>query len=422
MSRRGFILGAMVAAALSPAASADTITDWNNITLNVIRAVPLNPPVATRVMAMVHTAMFDAVNGTNRIYRPYLVTQTANPGASAEAAAAAAAHRVLTSLFPQMKGARDTDLVTSLAAIPDGLPKDRGITWGRFVAARVLTNRLSDKIDLFVPYTPSGLFGRWKPTPPAFAAALLPSFPEVRPWAMTSPDQFLPPGPPDFTSAEFATAYNEVKDLGEDESAFRTMDQTEIAYFWEDGGGSVTPPGHWLVIAQGVAADFGNDLYENARLFALLAITQADASVAVWDAKYFYDYVRPVTNIREEGDLDGNAGTTADPTWLSEIPTPPFPGYTSGHSGYSMGSAKILALFFGGDDYSFCGMSPDPLRWPLILPGVTRCWDSFSEAAEEGGQSRIYGGIHFQFDNVESLDLGAALGDYVFENFLTPLD
>ncbi len=421
MLKRCSILGLLAAAALCPAAGADMITDWNNITLNVIRAVPLNPPVATRVLAMVHGAMYDAVNGVNRLHEPYLVAQLFNPGASAEAAAATAAHRVLTSLFPQAKGSRDAEYAASLATVPDGLPKDRGVSWGRFVAAKYLSHRLSDRIDLFVPYAPSGLFGRWKPTPPTFAAALLPSFPEVRPWAMTSPDQFLPPGPPDFTSAEFATDYNEVKDLGQDESVFRTADQTEIAYFWEDGGGSVTPPGHWHVIAQGVAEDFGNDLFENARLFALLAITQADASIAVWDAKYFYDHVRPVTNIREEADLDDNAGTVADPTWLPEIPTPPFPTYTSGHSGYSMSSATMLANYFETDDYSFCGESPDPLRWPDILPGVVRCWDTFSEAAAEAGQSRIYGGIHFQYDNQDSLALGASLADYVFGNFLTPL-
>jgi hypothetical protein len=271
-----------------------------------------------------------------------------------------------------------------------------------------------------VPYTPSGLLGRWKPTPPAFAPALLPGWGLVDPFAMKRGDQFRVPPPPDLTSMEYAAAYDEVKDFGEGDSAVRTADQTEIAYFWEDGPATATPPGHWMVIAQQFAEMFGTDLAENARLFALLGITQADAAILCWNNKYFYDIARPITSITEEGDVDGNPLTAADPTWLPLIPTPPFPAYTSGHSTFSGSSARILARFFGDDEIPFSAPSPDPQRWPLVLPGVVRSWPSLSAAAEEAGQSRIYGGIHWQYDNQQGLVSGRDLADFVFKKFLKP--
>jgi hypothetical protein len=237
---------------------------------------------------------------------------------------------------------------------------------------------------------------------------------------MTNGDQFRALGPPPFESEDFAEAFNEVKDLGRVDSVLRTEDQTIIAYFWEDGAGSVTPPGHWQVIAQQLSAEFRLSLRENARMFALLSIAQADAAISSWDNKYFFDHCRPVTNITLEADFDGNDETSADPTWSSLIPTPPFPAYTSGHSTFSGSSARVLANYFGTDDIEFSGESPDPHRWPDVLPGVVRSWSSLSEAAEEGGQSRIYGGIHWQYDNQDGLKAGADIADYVFDNYLEP--
>jgi hypothetical protein len=286
----------------------------------------------------------------------------------------------------------------------------------------MLSHRADDGADAVVPYTPSGEFGDWQPTPPAFAPALLPQWPYVTPFAMTSGDQFRGPAPPPFSSPDYATAYNEVRELGDTDSATRTADQTQIAYFWEDGAGTATPPGHWQVIAQQMAEMFGNDLLENARLFALLSMTQADAAICSWDHKYFYDHVRPYTAITSEADDDGNPATAEDPTWFNLIPTPPFPTYTSGHSTFSGGSARMLGHFFSTDDVDFCAPSPDPQRWPTQLTGVVRCWNHLSQAAEEAGQSRIYGGIHWQYDNQGGLSSGRALADYVFENFLQPID
>lgn len=411
----------LAATAWGGAASADAVIDWNNVTLDAVRDTPLNPPIATRLLALVHVAIYDAVSGVDRLYTPYLVTRSAPPGTSAEAAAVYAAHHVLVDQLPGLRADFDAALAASLAEVPAGPARNKARAWGRHVARKVLKLRRDDGWDRVVAYTPSGELGRWQPTPPRFAPALLPGWGLVTPWAMAGAEQFLPPETPPLDSAEFAAAFNEVKDLGRVDSPVRTADQTEIAYFWEDGVGSVTPPGHWFVIAQSAAAAFGNDLDENARLFALLAITNADAAIAVWFGKFYWDHVRPVTNIQLEADIDGNPDTEPDPTWLPELPTPPFPAYTSGHSGFSQGSATLLALFFGTDDHTFCGESPDPERWPDHLPGVVRCWASFSEASAEAGQSRIYGGIHWQYDNQESLVLGSALAQHVFSNVLTPL-
>jgi hypothetical protein len=244
----------------------------------------------------------------------------------------------------------------------------------------------------------------------------------MTPFAMTHCEQFRVPAPPAFDSAAYAEAFEEVRVLGDEDSAARTADQTQIAYFWEDGPGTATPPGHWQVIAQQIAEERGNSLLENARLFALLGITQADAAVVSWDNKYHHDHVRPYTAITLEADDDGNPATATDPGWLNLVPTPPFPSYTSGHSTFSGGSARILERFYGTDALPFCAPSPDPQRWPEQLTGVVRCWDGLSHAAEEAGQSRIYGGIHWQYDNQQGLVSGRALAEYVFAHFLTPRD
>ncbi len=430
MSKSRWFHGAAVALAICPAAGADMVTDWNNVTLDVIRAVPLNPPVATRTLALVHTSIHDALNGLDRQYKPYLVNAFGPVGASPDLTAAYAAYTVLITLQPGQAALLDQALQDTTDGFPNDNARRLARQWGRKVARQILEERENDGWNDVIRYEPTDLVGRWRPTPPLFTPYLLPHWGFVTAWAIVDGDAFRPAGPPPLDSAEYATAYNEVKDLGRLDSESRTEDQTIIAYFWEDGGASpdgsrpasVTPPGHWHVIAQELEDDFGdNTLHENARLYALLAIAQADAAIAVWDGKLFYDHARPYNGIVQDGDIDGNDDTEGDPTWLSEIPTPPFPAYTSGHSGFSRGSARILELFYGTDDHEFCGMSPDPERWD-ILEGVIRCWDSFSEAAEEAGQSRIYGGIHWQYDNVDSLDLGFTIADYVFANYLQPVD
>jgi hypothetical protein len=228
---------------------------------------------------------------------------------------------------------------------------------------------------------------------------------------MRKATDFRPAAPPLCDTKAFAEALEEVKLLGGRHSSVRTAEQTEIAHFWADGEGTVTPPGHWNRIAQSVAESRRLSLGENARLFALLNLALADAAILCWDCKYHFDYVRPVTAIRR-ADHDGNPDTWSDPTWTPLLATPPFPSYTSGHSSFSAAAAAVLAELFG-DNTRFITTSDD-------LPHVRRSFASFSAAAAEAGRSRIYGGIHFEFDNREGQKTGAALGQYVARNFIGP--
>jgi membrane-associated phospholipid phosphatase len=230
---------------------------------------------------------------------------------------------------------------------------------------------------------------------------------------MTDGAQFRPPPPPALDSAEYATAFNEVKDLGRVDSLTRTADQTQIALFWKDPTSAAYAFGHWNEIAQQVSVEQGLGLVADARLFALLNLAEADAIISVWDTKYTYNFWRPVTAIQFSGDSALNPATESDPTWTPLITTPNFPSYTSAHSTVSGAAAAVLTSLFG-PDYHFTTGSRG-------LPGVTRSFDSFEAAAAEAGQSRIYGGIHYQFDNQNGLASGHALGQFVVGNFLLPV-
>jgi hypothetical protein len=401
------------------AAWTDEVLSWNQVTLDTIRALRLDPPVATRTLAMVHVAIHDALNGIERVYEPYHVEQRAPPGASRRAAAAMAAYTVLSGLHPERRAEHDAALESSLRAIRQR-GRDAGLAWGEAVGNAILRLRQGDGADWIVPYVPAEEAGMWKPTPPSFAPALLPQWAFVRPFAMYSGDQFRVEPPPDPSSDAFAFAFEEVALLGRRDSELRSDEQTEIAFFWENGAGSVTLPGHWQVIAQGLARRYHDGLLENARLFALLGIAQADAAISAWDVKHAYEHVRPVTAITEEADLYGHPDTGRDPAWISLLPAPPSPAYVSEHSICSAVSARILARFHGTDGIAFCGASPDPQRWPALLPTLVRRWQRLSQAAEEAGQSRIYAGVHWQHDNQAGLAAGRALGDFVFDNLLRP--
>ena len=406
------VLLALTGSALVGSARADVVTDWNDVLLEAVRTDKTPPPRAARAMAMVHTAVFDALNGYRHSYEPYHVTADAPRFASRRAAAAAAAHRVLSALYPAQAAAFDAVLARSLAGIPSRHRRKRGVAWGRFCADEILALRVDDGADDVVPYAPPVGPGYWQPTPPALAPALLPNWPTVTPWAMASGTQFRPAGPPALSSASYTAAFDEVKELGSATSATRTAEQTEIALFWADGAGTATPPGHWNEIAQGLAVSTPRGLVRNARLFALLDLALADAAIVAWDAKYHFHHWRPITGIRE-GDTDGNPDTTGDATWTPLMATPPFPAYVSGHSTFSAAAAAVLARLAGTDAVPFSTTSDG-------LPGVTRRFASFSDAAVEAGLSRIYGGIHWQYDNEDGLAAGTALGNYVVDALLRP--
>ncbi|HZL88513.1 MAG TPA: phosphatase PAP2 family protein [Pirellulaceae bacterium] len=394
--------------------AADMVLDWNAVALDAIRTTSMNPPRASRALAIVHTAIYDAVNAIDRTHEVFSVKALALPGASREAATAAAAHRALSALFPTLTGTFDAELADSLAQIPDGPTEDAGVDLGIDVADRILALRDSDGSSSVVPYTPGSDPGDWQPTPPAGAAALLPNWPDVRPFAMTSGSQFSPDGIPALSSTQYAAAFNEVKELGSATSATRTAEQTNIALFWANVAGTATPPGHLNVLAGIVAEAEGNTLSENARLFAMLNVAMADAAIMAWDAKYATEFWRPVTGIRA-ADTDGNPDTAADSTWTPLIVTPPFPSYVSGHASFSGAAAAVLKAFFGRDNIAFVLASED-----ATVPN--RSFTSFSQAAQESADSRMYGGIHWRFDNEDGLIAGRRLGRFVAGNFFEPAD
>ncbi|HYE21019.1 MAG TPA: phosphatase PAP2 family protein [Tepidisphaeraceae bacterium] len=398
----------------------DVVLDWNDQTLAAIRVAKTNPPVASRNLAIVHLALFDAVNAIERKFDSYLPQNAAadkkvKPSkVDPTAAAAAAAHRALSALYPTLAAQFDAALTASLATVKDGPAETAGVALGRATADRLLAARAADGSAATVPHTPGTGPADWQPTAPAFAPALLPQWGAVDPFALAAPDQFRPAPPPAITSRAFARSFDQVKSLGSATSPARTADQTQIALFWADGAGTATPPGHWNVIAQDVADQrrTTRDLADTARLFALLNAGLADAAIACWDAKYAFDLLRPITAVRNAA-ADGNPLTLADPAWSPLIATPPFPSYTSGHSTFSAAAATILSSFFGTDRVTFTTTSDG-------LAGVTRTFKSFSAAAAEAGLSRIYGGIHYDFDNTAGQECGEQIGKLVTRTLLQP--
>ena len=393
-----------LASSVAVPARADVVTDWNNAALDAIRAGNTSPPIASRNLAILHVSIYDAVNGIARTHETYLVQSAVPASASRPAAASAAAHLALVNLFPASASSFDALHAAILAGIPDSPHKRAGIVWGEFVATQILAARANDGSDAIVPPPGGSGPGVWIPTPPAFLPYLLPQWGFVVPFAMTSSSQFRPPGPPSLDSQQYAADYEEVKQLGPLVGSTRTPDQSEIALFWADGAGTETPPGHWNSIAQIIADARGNTLEENARLFALLNIAMADAAICAWDAKYTFNFWRPVTAI-----------AFAEPqlNWMSFMVTPPFPDYTSGHSTFSAAAATVLPLFYGTEDLPFTTGSD-------FLPGVFRSFSTCFDAAEEAAASRIYGGIHFRTASEDGLQAGSSIGEWTVANYLQP--
>jgi hypothetical protein len=392
--------------------SADVVLQWNQVYLDTYKADRGAGVFFPRGAAIVHAAIYDAVNAIDRSYTPFFAHVQASHGASLEAAAAQAAHDTMAALFPAHTATFDATLAADLEGIPPGRAR-QGVEVGQAVAAQILAWRSTDGSDANVPYTPGSGPGVWQPTPPAFAKAVAPQWGQVTPFAIPSEAAFLPPPPPALTSAEYAAAYNEVKSLGAVNSATRTAEQSEIARFWYGAGGTFTAPGYWDQIAQQIAQQRGNSLVQNARLFALLNLAQADATFSVWGAKYTYNFWRPVTAITDPRSGQINPDTPTDTAWAPFLVTPAHPSYSSGHSGVSGASAAVLAAFFGSDAIPFT-FSTDS------LPGVTRSFTSFSATAQECSDSRVYAGIHWRFDVQTGQAIGNGVGDYVVTHFLLP--
>jgi membrane-associated phospholipid phosphatase len=413
----------------------DIVADWNATVLNAIRdwtgvssdpypnrIVPSPPPVAAKNLAMVHLAMFDAGNAVDGRFAPYLSGLPQDAGASSVAAMATAAHRVASQLYSDRDELPvwDATLAASLAHLPEGDAKTRGIRLGEEVATRLLTARANDGSRSASSYSPSSEPGHWNRPSPDFTPPLVPHWRAVTPFALREIATYRPPAPPTLESSEYAAAVDEVMRLGKLGSTDRTTEQTDIAKFWSDGAGTATPPGHWNRIATDVLMTDGRDLLDHARTLALLNLALADAAIAAWDAKYQYDVWRPMDAIRRAAE-DGNSATMADSDWSPLLKTPAHPSFVSGHSTFSAAAATVLTSIYGSDKAFSSSTDPQsgltqrPLAPELIK---TRSYPSFWHAAEEAGMSRIYGGIHYAFDNTAGLDLGRAVGETVIGSWL----
>jgi hypothetical protein len=407
-----------IAPQLCAQATAEAVViQWNDLALDTIRERNTAPPVAARNLAILHLAIFDAVNSIARTHESYAFAGHAPASASRSAAAAAAGYHALSALYPDPEDQAVflAFYEAQLAMIPERPPKRMGLEAGRAAAGAILELREDDGSDQAGSFFGGTEPGEWRPTV-SFGGEVLPALApwwgSVTPFAMAAGDQFRPPAPPPLNTPEYAGEFNEVKELGRDHSASRTADQTEMALFWGYGPRTATPPGHWNEIAQAVAVSERLALEQNARLFALLNMALADAGISCWEGKYRFNYWRPITAIAE-AHLDGNSGTFPETEWWPLLETPPFPEYTSGHSTFSGAAAAVLVQFFGTDHIPFSVGSDD-------LPGVRRSYGSFSEAAWESGLSRIYGGIHFMSANLNGLDAGAGIGEWTFALYLRP--
>ncbi|PDT08439.1 hypothetical protein CO655_21460, partial [Rhizobium sp. M1] len=394
------------------AASGQALLDWHHIMLEAIRLDGSNPAYASRVLAIESVAVYDVLNALNHT-QTYLVNLAAPDGASADAAVASAAHAVLKYLFPVQGSDLDAKLALSLGSIADVSGRDLGADFGASVAAAIIAIRDHDGWDDFVVDNGGSEPGQWRPTAPVYAPGMAPQWADLAPFSLTDGSQFRPEAPPELDSAEYAAALHEVQTLGSATGSSRTADQTQIARFWADGGGTYTPGGHWNDIAAQVVTNLDLGAVEMARALAMLNVSLADAGIAAWDSKYAYDLWRPITAIHD-AEFDDNAATLDDDDWQPLLITPPFPEYVSGHSTYSAAAAAVLTSLFG-DDYAFSSTSSG-------LLGVTRNFDSFWDAASEAGRSRIYGGLHYEFSNQGGQTLGAKVGNWVLDQFSTTED
>lgn len=395
--------------------SPNQVVLWNKTLLVIVRTPGAQPATvhSTRSFAILHAAIYDAVNAIDAAHEPYLVRLTGiSPDASQDAAAASAAHEVLVALYPKFQATLDAQLQQSLAAIPDGSAKAEGITVGQTVADAILALRSNDGSNAapipFVFANPPAP-GAYQSTPPNFPKQpQFTAWSKVTPFALKSANQFRPDPPPALTSDTYTNAFNEIKSLGIAGSTSATPDQALVGRFWN---GAIQ--NYWNEITQTAALEHDLTTAQSARLFALLNLSLADGVIAFYDAKYTYDFWRPVTAIREAA-IDGNAQTIPDPNWLPEVGnTAPDPSYPGAHAVLSAAASTVLRSFFRKNQFDLNVTSE-------VLPGTERSFESFSAASEEATLSRIFAGQHFRTDLTAGHTLGHKVADFVFDHFLKP--
>ena len=393
----------------SSAQRVNAVIEWNRTLLAIVRTPGAQPATihSTRNFAILHAAIYDAVNNVAPKFSPYLVSLPNVPRSASEIAAAdEAAHDVLVSLYPAFQLSLDTELQQDLAQLPDNERKAQGVAAGQAVAVQLLAARSADGANLTSPsYVPGAQPGDYQLTPPNFAPADFTQWSQVTPFALARANEFRPGPPPALTSDTYTEVFNEVKDLGFIASTTRTAEQTQIGKFWN---GNIQD--FWNEIAQTAALAHHLNLQDSARLFALLNISLADTTIAFFDAKYAYNFWRPVTAV-QLADTDGNPLTDPNPTWLPlSTKTAPDPSYPGAHSAISRAGATVLRFYFG-DQFTFDVTSES-------LTGVTRHFTSFSAAAEEAGLSRIYAGQHFRTDHIAGKSLGGQVAESIDESIL----
>jgi len=391
--------------------SVNQVVQWNRVLLTIVRTPNAQPATVhpTRSFAIMHAAIYDAVNAIDRTHKPYLVRLAGVPKhTSQEAAAAAAAHEVLVALYPKFQTTLDADLQQSLADIGSDHEVNEGLRVGQEVADRILALRSGDRSDAPpVPYVFGTAPGDYQSTPPNFPKQpQFTNWSHVTPFALENASQFRPGPPPSLSSDTYEDAFNETKSLGIANGTAASADQALTGRFWN---GAIQ--NYWNEITQTAAIDFGLTSAQSARLFALLNLTFADSVIAFYDAKYTYNFWRPVTAIRNSSTAD-NPRTVPDPAWLPEVGnTTPDPSYPGAHAVISAAGEAVLISFFRRDHLNFQVTSE-------VMPGVQRSFDSFSDAAQEATLSRIFAGVHFRFDLTQGQRLGRQVADFVVENFL----
>jgi hypothetical protein len=364
----------------------------------------MGPPPAERVLAMVHLAMFDAINSIERRYRPYLVQLPTPEGTSKEVAAATAAGTVLASISAQNAAEMRGALATYIAVLPDNDGKAEGIRLGEAVAAKILESRAGDGASAPDAYRPKTGPGIYVPTPITAASM----WPNVKPFAMSSGSQFRPAAPVALTSTEWASDYREIKELGGLGSGKRSARQTEDARFWLATGANVYYP-----VVRSLAAAKKLALLDSARLFALMAVARSDALIAVFDAKYHYDFWRPITAIRN-GAFDDNPATEPEATWQPIADTPMHPEYPCAHCILAAAMTGVVETLYGTPDV------PEVSTTSPTAPGVTHRWTNMQAFADEVSEARIAAGFHYRFSTRVGQDMGRAIGAYVVNTVMRP--
>ena len=367
-----------------------------------------DPAAQIRTAVITQVAVFEAVNSILGDYTPYLGRISARPGASPEAAAVAAAHRVLTTLHRESTTNLDAARAASLASIPDGRSKTDGLSVGVAAAEAILALRAGDGFDIVVPYTPQIGPGIWQPTPPGFEPAFQPGLGQVAPFGITNTREFRADPPPALNSKQYARAYAEVKRLGDTNSPNRSQQKTEVARFYAISDADEI----YYPAARQVSATQRKTLSENARTFALLSMAIWDGAIACFETKYHFNFWRPVTAIHA-AHTDGNPKTDPDAQWRPLVFTPPFPSYPSGHASFGGAARAVLEKMFGEGGHRIA------LRNPAVADIVLH-YTTFKQITDDIDEARVAGGVHFRFDQEAGARQGKRVGEYILRHWLRP--